>query len=124
MYLLVCVSSHTPVTLLSELQCYLSGVSHVPASIYKCIYVYIVYVPIGVCTVAIFIGCVVHRVSVRCVLVKYDCGLVMCIYESLWMFVCERENLRVAMSCLCMFLFISLSVFFIFIFCCVCACQW
>jgi len=54
MYLLVCVSSHTPVTMLSELQCYLSGVSHVSASIYKCIYVYIVY-----CIVAIFIGCVI-----------------------------------------------------------------
>ncbi len=43
-----CILSHTAVTPLSELQCYFSGVFHVPASIYKCIYVCIVYVPVGV----------------------------------------------------------------------------
>ncbi len=69
-----CILSHTAVTPLSELQCYFSGV-HVPASIYKCIYVCIVYVPVGVVlwpfSLDVLYLCVC---GVFGVLVLFECG--------------------------------------------------
>lgn len=62
--------------------------SHVPASIYKCIYMcIIVYVPIGVCIVAVFCGCFVFWlwVSVYCVNV-YVCWETERVLVSLYIF--------------------------------------